>query len=301
MKSKRTAASRLPATYAPWLAAVKDRVRSAQLQAAARVNHELLRLYWEIGASLLDTQQHQGWGKAVIPRLAHDLHLEFPNMQGFSERNLSYMLRFAREYGPPPILQQPAAKLSRSAKVQPPAAQIAADLARALIVPPPAAQLAETISASSILQQAAAKLPWSHHLVLMEKVKNRADRLWYMQAAVEHGWSRSVLTVQIEQRAHARAGRAVTNFAATLPPPQSDLAQQTLKDPYLFDFLTLGPAARDYYTRQNLLQRRNGRAAQFTCNRAEYETSATAHRSPAHASSPAHRRYRAQSPPARAL
>jgi predicted nuclease of restriction endonuclease-like (RecB) superfamily len=236
MKSKRTTAARLPATYAPWLAAVKDRVRSAQLQAAARVNHELLRLYWEIGASLLDTQQHQGWGKAVIPRLAHDLHLEFPNMQGFSERNLGYMLRFAREYGPPPILQQPAAKLNRSAKVR-----------------QPAAQSAETISASSILQQAAAKLPWSHHLVLMEKVKNRADRLWYMQAAVEHGWSRSVLTVQIEQRAHARAGRAVTNFAATLPPLQSDLAQQTLKDPYLFDFLTLGPAARERDLEQGLI------------------------------------------------
>ena len=120
-------------------------------------------------------------------------------MQGFSERNLGYMLRFAREYGPPPILQQ-----------------------------------------------AAAKLPWSHHLVLMEKVNNLADRLWYTRAAVEHGWSRSVLTVQIEQRAHARAGRrAVTNFAATLPPLQSDLAQQTFKYPYVFDFLTLGPGARE--------------------------------------------------------
>jgi hypothetical protein len=82
------------------------------------------------------------------------------------------------------------------------------------------------------MQQLAAKLPWFHHVILMEKVKDRAARLWYMQAAVEHGWSRSVLGVQIEQRAHRGVGKAVANFAATLPPPQSDLAQQTLKDPY---------------------------------------------------------------------
>jgi predicted nuclease of restriction endonuclease-like (RecB) superfamily len=163
------------------------------------------------------------------------------------------MIAFYREYPdlflivPPPVAQLP------SAKVQQPVAQIAADLARALIVPQPAAQLDLATPASSILQQAAAKLPWAHHLILLEKVKNLADRLWYMQAAVEHGWSRSVLTVQIEQRAHTRAGRAVTNFAATLPPPQSDLAQQTLKDPYLFDFLTLGPAARERDLEQGLI------------------------------------------------
>ena len=78
-------------------------------------------------------------------------------------------------------------------------------------------------------------MPWFHHVILLEKVKDRAARAWYMQAAVENGWSRSVLAVQIAQRAHRRAGKAVTNFAATLPPPQSDLAQQTLRDPYVFD------------------------------------------------------------------
>ena len=87
----------------------------------------------------------------------------------------------------------------------------------------------------------------------MEKVKDRAARLWYMQAAVENGWSRAVLGVQIEQRAHRRAGKAVTNFAATLPPPQSDLAQQTLKDPYIFDFLTLDAAARERELEQGLI------------------------------------------------
>ena len=86
-----------------------------------------------------------------------------------------------------------------------------------------------------ILQQLAAKLPWAHHLVLLEKVKDRAARAWYAQAAVDNGWSRSVLALQIEQRAHRRVGKSVTYFAATLPPQQSDLAQQALRDPYVFD------------------------------------------------------------------
>jgi predicted nuclease of restriction endonuclease-like (RecB) superfamily len=97
-----------------------------------------------------------------------------------------------------------------------------------------------------------ASIPWGHNILLLHKLKSRSDRLWYAQAAVEHGWSRAVLGVQIEQRAHLRAGKAVTNFAATLPPPQSDLAQQTLKDPYLFDFLTLDAAARERELEQGL-------------------------------------------------
>jgi predicted nuclease of restriction endonuclease-like (RecB) superfamily len=268
MKSKRSAAALLPAAYAPWLAALKDRVRSAHLQAAARVNQELLRLYWEIGAALVEAQQNEGWGQAVIPRLARDLRTEFPEMQGFSERNLGYMVRFAREYGSPPILQQPAAKLENARKGTQPVAQISGEPASSIVpqpaaqllppdaaslnLPPPVAKLCWPDPTSAISQQLAAKLPWFHHVILLEKVKDRAARAWYMQATVAHGWSRAVLTAQIAQRAHARAGQAVTNFAATLPPPQSDLAQQTLRDPYLFDFLTLGPAARERDLEQGL-------------------------------------------------
>jgi predicted nuclease of restriction endonuclease-like (RecB) superfamily len=253
MKSPRSAASLLPATYAPWLAALKDRVRSAQLQAAARVNHELLRLYWDLGRAIADRQKKAGWGAAIIPRLAADLHAEFPDMAGFSERNFGRMVAFYREYSTLfAVLPQPVAKLPESEKVPQLAAQWSAQKVSAPILPPPVAKLNLADPVSPILQQAAAKLPWAHHVVLLEKVKDRAARAWYMQAAVAHGWSRSVLTVQIAQRAHARAGQAVTNFAATLPPSQSDLAQQTLRDPYLFDFLTLGPAARERDLEQGL-------------------------------------------------
>ena len=84
-----------------------------------------------------------------------------------------------------------------------------------------------------------ANLPWGHNQVLLFKVKESTERHWYAQKAIQHGWSRAVLTVQIETNLYRRQGSAVNNFAATLPPRQSDLAQQTLKDPYLFDFLTL--------------------------------------------------------------
>lgn len=92
---------------------------------------------------------------------------------------------------------------------------------------------------------AVAAIPWGHNLVLLFKLDDRAARLWYAEKAITNGWSRAVLTVQIESDLFGRQGKAVTNFSATLPAPQSDLAQQTLKDPYVFDFLTLHDDARE--------------------------------------------------------
>ena len=82
-------------------------------------------------------------------------------------------------------------------------------------------------------------IPWGHNVVLLQKVKDPSERLWYASKTLEHGWSRAILTVQIESGLFARQGNAVTNFEGRLPAPQSDLAQQSFKDPYLFDFLTL--------------------------------------------------------------
>jgi predicted nuclease of restriction endonuclease-like (RecB) superfamily len=88
-------------------------------------------------------------------------------------------------------------------------------------------------------QRAVAKLTWAHNVILIQKVKDLPTRLWYARQAFQHGWSRDVLSLRIQSRAHERHGNAVTNFPRTLPPPQSDLASQLLKDPYVFDFLTL--------------------------------------------------------------
>jgi len=112
------------------------------------------------------------------------------------------------------------------------------------------------------VQQLVGQLPWGHHLVLVAKVTDVSTREWYASKAVEHGWSRAVLVAQIESRLHKRAGKALTNFTATLPAAQSDLAHETLKDPYVFDFLTLGPDAQERELEQGLALRarvQNGR------------------------------------------
>ena len=106
----------------------------------------------------------------------------------------------------------------------------------------------------AILQRVVGKLPWGQSIELL-RVKNAADRLWYAEAVLEHGWSRPVLAAQIDTRLHERQGRAVTNFGRVLPPDASDLAQQILKDPYQFDFLTLQAAARERDLEQALVAR----------------------------------------------
>lgn len=113
---------------------------------------------------------------------------------------------------------------------------------------------AEAWPDEQIVQQAVAQLPWGHNVRLLDRIDGHAERLWYARQAIEHGWSRAILEAQIESGLHKRAGKALTNFKATLPPPHSDLAQQTLKDPYVFDFLTLGPEAQERDLERGLLE-----------------------------------------------
>lgn len=209
-----------PADYAGLLKDIRQRVRSAQTRAVLAVNAELIRLYWDIGALIHARQAREGWGAGVIPRLAQDLHNELPEEKGFSERNIKRMLAFHRAYpqlGPVP---QPVAQT---------AAPEAAGAADEKVPQPVALFPPELLTA----------VPWGHHAELMARVKDPAIRHWYMQATVQHGWSRNVLLMQIESAAHHRQGKAVSNFAVRLPPAESELVQQTLKDPYIFDFLTL--------------------------------------------------------------
>ena len=112
---------------------------------------------------------------------------------------------------------------------------------------------AEAWPDESILQAPLAKLTWYHNLTLLEKVKSREERLWYAEQAIQNGWSRNVLVIQIESGLYRRQGKAVTNFQATLPSPHSDLAQQLIKDPYNFDFLTLATEAQERDLERGLL------------------------------------------------
>jgi predicted nuclease of restriction endonuclease-like (RecB) superfamily len=213
--------------FALLLSEVKLRIQIAQTQAVLAVNSELVRLYWDIGRIIDGRQRREGWGSAVIPRLARELKNEMPELKGFSERNIKRMLSFFRAYpDPESIVPQPAAQLQAPEQVP----QLAAQSVRSPIAKQPISRCGE-----SLLWV----IPWFHHIVLMEKVKDIAVRRWYMEQTLANGWSRNVLALQIEAQAHARHGKVRSNFALTLPPHQSDLVQQTLKDPYIFDFLTL--------------------------------------------------------------
>jgi predicted nuclease of restriction endonuclease-like (RecB) superfamily len=104
---------------------------------------------------------------------------------------------------------------------------------------------AEAYPEEEFVHQAGGQIPWKHNCVLLDRVKNPTQRAWYIQQTIENGWSRAILEMQIESGLYQRQGGAITNFDKTLPQPQSDLAQQLLKDPYHFDFLTLGKEAQE--------------------------------------------------------
>ena len=213
--------------YASLLSDIKQRIRAAQIQTAMASNASMLLLYWEIGGMLAERQKTEGWGAAVLPRLADDLRNELPEVKGFSPRNLRLMIQFFDEYR------------AFSAIWQPPVAKLEIDLPSAPKGPRPVAQLTAESGDAAVWQRAVANLTWAHNVILIQKVKHLPTRLWYALQAFEHGWSRDILSLQIQSRAHDRQGKAVTNFQRTLLPPQSDLAVQLLKDPYVFDFLTL--------------------------------------------------------------
>jgi predicted nuclease of restriction endonuclease-like (RecB) superfamily len=186
--------------YEEFLLNLKARIHSAQIKATLSVNLELILLYWRIGRDILRHQKEKGWGAKVIERLAVDLRHAFPEMQGFSSRNLKYMRTFAESY--------PDEKF---------------------------------------VQQVVAQIPWGHSVRILDYVKDPIRREWYIRQTITNGWSRAVLVHQIETGLYQRQVRSAktTNFPATLPPPQSDLVQQTVKDPYIFDFLSLGEEAQE--------------------------------------------------------
>jgi len=192
--------------YAQWLTGLKAKVHAARIKAAVTVNRELLLFYWELGAEIVKKQAQSNWGDGFLNQLSKDLMAEFPDMKGFSLRNLKYIkqwfLFYTQSDSGVQIGQQPVAQL----------------------------QQPETI---------VTHIPCGHNIAIVSKCKNRDEALHYVRATITHNWSRAVLIHQMETGLYHREGKAISNFIETLPAPQSDLAQQTLKDPYVFDFMVL--------------------------------------------------------------
>ena len=196
----------MPPGYGETLAEIKRRIQEDRLRVVMVANSAMVRLYWDIGRTVLDRQEREGWGSKVIDRLSADLRAAYPEMKGFSSRNLLFMRNFAESY-------------------------------------PDAQKVKQLVS----------QLPWGHVIRLLQRVKDATSRDWYMRQSIEHGWSRHILQLQIDARAHARRGQALSNFKATLPPGDSDMAVQVFKDPYLFDFLGTADPRREREVEQALV------------------------------------------------
>ena len=192
--------------YFQFLDGLKQRIRSAQIRAALAVNQEMILLYWQIGQDILQQQRDEGWGTKVIDRIARDLKQAFPEMKGFSPRNIKYM--------------------------------------RAL---------AEAYPDEQIVLRLIAQIPWGHNQSLLNKLDSLEQRLWYAQKAIENGWNRNTLELQIKSDLFSRQGGALTNFNFTLPESQSDLAQSLLKSEYNLEFLELKEKAHERELEQALV------------------------------------------------
>lgn len=197
--------------YKKFLVELKEKVKNSQLKAAVKVNYELLNLYWELGKKITEKQKEYSWGDSFISNLSNDLKKEFPDMKGFSVQNLKnirYWYLFYAEYL---IGLQAVSQLKK-------------------------------------IENKIKSIPWGHNQRIMYKCKSVREAIFYVEKTIENGWSRTILEHQIDSKLYERLGSAISNFDSRLPKVQSELAKQTIKDPYNFDFLTL----RDKYDEREL-------------------------------------------------
>ena len=211
--------------YAQVLSDLKSKIQIARQQAAVSVNSQLLSVYWEIGKTILNRQQNEGWGAKVIDRLSADLKMEFKDMQGLSVRNMKYMRAFAESWPSFPFVQAHLAQIQKTVEQD-----------------------------DKFMQAPLAQISWYHHITLLEKLKNPGIREFYILKTIQNGWSRDVMAAQIASKLHLRVGNAITNFESTLPAAHSDLVRQTLKNPYLLDFIDLREDIKERDLERGLLE-----------------------------------------------
>ena len=197
--------------YKIWINELKKQVRSVQIKAAIAVNSELIKFYWELGKSISEKQAE--WRSKFLENLSSDLQDEFPEMKGFSVTNLKYCKLFYNYFTKRPQLEDDLQNIKSP--------QLEDDL--------------------NFVKQ----IPWGHIKLIINKIKNEKEAHFYIQQTIENNWSRETLALQIKTDLFERNGKVINNFKNTLPEPFSDLAEQTLKDPYVFDFLTLSIKAKE--------------------------------------------------------
>ena len=201
--------------YAEWLKSLSLRFRQSQIKAAVKVNSELLKFYWSLGQDIVERDFENAYGSEFFKNLSLDLKEEFPETKGFSPTNLGYIKRFY-------ILYSNALKISPQVEGKSP--QIS--------------NISNYPQVGGNSELPIFSVPWGHHKLLIDKFLKAPEKvLFYVQKIIENNWSRTVLDWQIDSNLYERQGKAISNFKRTLPTPQSDLAQQITKDPYVIDIM----------------------------------------------------------------
>lgn len=188
--------------YRAWIEKIKQKIKQSQIKASVKVNYAMLDLYWDIGRDIVIKQKNAKWGDAFLSTMSKDLKKTFPNMSGFSVQNLKSIRYWYKFYN--------------------------AD-----------ENGLQAVSQMDMIEKMVKSIPWGHNQRIVYKCESIQEALFYVQKTMDNGWSRNVLEHQIDSGLYDRQGKAITNFSIKLPEPQSDLAVQTLKNPYNFDFLTL--------------------------------------------------------------
>ncbi|MFM7457560.1 MAG: YhcG family protein [bacterium] len=231
--------------YHSLLLELKSKIHQSQFRASLAVNKELILLYWQIGNSILVQQEKEGWGSKIIEQLAKDLKSEFPLMKGFSVRNLKEVMKneifhhgLSGQEVKDPLPELGFIPRSGSKNAKNSIFQRILKYMRSF---------AENYRDLEFVQVVLAQITWYHNITLLDKVKDSTERNFYIQESIKNGWSRNVMVHQIESNLYKRQIQTekVHNFQETLSKPQSDLAQEILKDPYNFDFLSLGEEIKE--------------------------------------------------------
>lgn len=246
MPAKPSPARKQDIAYRTFLEDMRTRIDAARLQAARAVNHELVLLYWDIGRAILEKQETYGWGDGVVERLSKDLRKRYPGTFGFSTRNLWDMRRFYESWSDGAILRQAVAELCAPSKGALPVGRTKSKKS----VPTRVSMQIE------ILRQAVAELPWGHHLLLLNKVADVHERIWYMRQAAMLGWSRNVLLNQILGQAHSRTAKRGkgNNFVNVLAPGLAEQAEEALKSSYNLEFLGVTKVLSERDLEERLIQ-----------------------------------------------
>lgn len=190
-----------------------QRIKQTRMQTAIGVNSQLIKLYWSIGKDIVKMQEHNAYGDALIYQLSEDLQREFPDVKGFSYRNLHYMKNMYLTFN-----------------------QVDTNLPQ-LVAESSAKNLPQPVAESAL--DYVALVPWGHIRYLIDKRYTSEKAFFYIVQIIEHGWSRNMLLNMLSTDLYESQGSSVNNFIQTLPPVESDYAQEIIKDPYHFDFLSL--------------------------------------------------------------